>query len=30
VETGLALAHLGAGRQQGISELMDLLLWLIQ
>ena len=26
----MALAHLGAGRQQGISELMDLLLRLIQ
>ncbi|AII49086.1 hypothetical protein KR52_08020 [Synechococcus sp. KORDI-52] len=30
VEAGLALAHLGAGRQQSISELMNLLLRLIQ
>ena len=30
MEAGLALAHLGAGCQQGISELMDLLLRLIQ
>ena len=30
VETGLALAHLGAGRQQSVSELMNLLLRLVQ
>ena len=30
VETGLALAHLGASRQQSISELMNLLLRLVQ
>lgn len=30
MKAGLALTHLGAGRQQGIRELMDLLLGLIQ